>query len=49
MGRHCGSYQLFIDFRKAYNSVRREVLHNILIEFSIPMYGTSKANKNVSK
>jgi hypothetical protein len=29
-------YQLFIDF-KAYDSVRREVLHNILILFVIPM------------
>jgi sorting nexin-29 len=29
-------HQLFIDFRKAYDSVRREVLHNILIEFGIP-------------
>jgi len=29
--------QLFIDFKKAYDSVRREVLYNILIEFSIPM------------
>jgi hypothetical protein len=28
-------HQLFIDFRKAYNSVRREVLYNILIEFGI--------------
>jgi hypothetical protein len=26
----------FIDFKKAYYSVRREVLHNILIEFGIP-------------
>jgi hypothetical protein len=26
-------HQLFIDFRKAYDSVRREVLYNILIEF----------------
>jgi hypothetical protein len=25
-------YQLFIDFKKAYVSVRREVLYNILIE-----------------
>ena len=29
--------QLFIDFKKAYDSVRREVLYNILIEFDIPM------------
>jgi len=29
--------QLFIDFKKAYDSVRREVLYNILIEFVIPM------------
>jgi len=32
--------QLFIDFKKAYNSVTREVLYNNLVE-------TSKANKNV--
>ena len=29
-------HQLFIDFEKAYDSVRREVLYNILIEFGIP-------------
>ena len=29
-------HQLFIDFEKAYVSVRREVLYNILIEFGIP-------------
>jgi sorting nexin-29 len=29
-------HQLFIDFKKAYDSVRREVLNNILIEFGIP-------------
>ena len=36
--------QLFIDFKKAYDSVRREVLYNILIELCIPMYETGKAN-----
>jgi len=30
-------HQLFIDFKKAYDSVKREVLHNILIEFGIHM------------
>jgi len=29
-------HQLFIDFRKAYDSIRREALYNILIEFGIP-------------
>jgi hypothetical protein len=29
-------HQLFIEFKKAYDSVRREVLYNILIEFGIP-------------
>jgi hypothetical protein len=28
--------QLFIDFKKAYDSVRRQALYNILIEFGIP-------------
>jgi hypothetical protein len=28
-------HQLFIDFNKAYNSVRREVLYSILIEFGL--------------
>jgi hypothetical protein len=35
-------HQLFIDFKKAYDSVRREVLYNILIEFE-----TGEANKKV--
>jgi len=30
-------HQLFIDFKKANDSVRREVLYDILIEFGIPM------------
>jgi hypothetical protein len=29
-------HQLFIDFKKAYDSVRREFLYNLLIEFGIP-------------
>jgi hypothetical protein len=30
-------HQLFINFKKAYDAVRREVLYNILIQFGIPM------------
>jgi hypothetical protein len=30
-------HQLFVDFKKAYDSVRREVLYNILIESGVPM------------
>ena len=40
------AHQLFVDFKKAYDSVRKEVLYNILIEFGIPKK-TGKANKNV--
>jgi retron-type reverse transcriptase len=29
-------HQLFIDFKKAYDSVRREALYNVLIDFGIP-------------
>jgi len=30
-------HELFIDFKKDYDSVRMQVLYNILIEFGIPM------------
>jgi hypothetical protein len=30
-------HQLFVDFKKPYDSVRREVIYNIVIEFGIPM------------
>jgi hypothetical protein len=30
-------HQLFVDFKKAYDAVRREVLYNILREFGIPL------------
>jgi hypothetical protein len=29
--------QIFVDFKKAYDSVRKEVLYNMPIEFGIPM------------
>jgi hypothetical protein len=37
MGIQRGIASAIIDFRKAYASVRREVLYNILIEFGIPL------------
>jgi hypothetical protein len=30
-------HHLFTDFKKAYDSVRREVLYHIIIEFGIPI------------
>jgi hypothetical protein len=29
-------HQLFIDFKKAYDLVKREVLYNVLLEFGVP-------------
>jgi hypothetical protein len=31
------AHQLFIDFKTAYDSVRKEVLYNILSESGVPM------------
>jgi hypothetical protein len=30
-------HQLFVAFKKAYDSIRREVLYNIFIKFGVPM------------
>jgi hypothetical protein len=30
-------HQLFVEYKTAYDSVRREVLYNILTEFEVPM------------
>ena len=38
---------LFIDFKKAFDSVRREVLYTILIELGIPMKLVRLINKNM--
>jgi hypothetical protein len=35
-GNNEAVHQLFIDFKKAYASVRRQALYNILIEFGVP-------------
>jgi hypothetical protein len=29
-------HQLFIDFKKAYDSIKREVIYSVLLEFGIP-------------
>ena len=34
-------HQLFIDLKKVYDSVRREVVYSILIKFGIPMKNIS--------
>ena len=40
-------HQLFIDFKKAYDSIRREILYKIFIEFGIPRK-LVKVNKDES-
>jgi hypothetical protein len=35
--KQCTSYFYIVDFTKVYDSFKREVLYNILIEFGIPM------------
>jgi len=37
MGIQCSSAAVLTDFMKAYDSIRREVMYNILIEFGILM------------
>jgi len=39
-------HRLFIDFKKAYDSVGRDILYIILIKFRYP-HETGKANNNV--
>ena len=42
-------HQLFIDFKKAYDSVRRELLHKILIEFGISRKLVRLVNMSLSE
>jgi len=41
--------QLFMDLKKAYNSVRKEVLYNILSEFGIPVKLVRLINKRLNE
>ena len=42
-------YHLFIDFKKAYDSARREVLYKIFIEFGIPRNFVSLINMSLTE
>jgi hypothetical protein len=42
-------HQLFIYFKKAYDSVRREVLYNIIIEFGVTKFGVTMKLLRLSK
>jgi hypothetical protein len=42
-------HQILVNFKKAYDSVRRELLNNILLTEVWHHPETSKTNKNVSK
>jgi len=41
-------HQLVIDFKKAYDSIRREVMYNTQIKFVVPII-TGKVNETVSE
>jgi hypothetical protein len=45
----CTEHQLFTDFKKAYHSVRRDILYNTYSHSVWYPPGTIKANKNVTK
>jgi hypothetical protein len=47
MGVHETVHKIFIHFKKAYGSVRREALYNILIEFGVPIKLRSYTDLNV--
>ena len=42
-------HQLFIDFKKTYDSVRRDVLYKIIIEFDIPRKLVSLLKMNLNE
>jgi hypothetical protein len=41
-------HQLFVDFKKAYDSIRGEVLYNILIESEVPATTQSQEIHKIS-